>query len=194
MAPRMIVVGGPPGGGKSTTFPVRSFGVDAFNVDERCRELHGSFERIPREVRAWASSECELFVRDHIEGGLDFAVETTMRTSIAVEQARRARARGFTTLLFFMAAEDADIHIQRVRARAFGGGHAAPEVEIRATYVASIAMLPEAIGAFDVVECFDTTANDSAPRWVASARAGEVALRSDPMPAWLKAALGRTAP
>src|ERR1700678_3979852 len=127
MAPRMIVVGGPPGSGKSTALPVRSFGVDAFNVDDRCRELHGSYERIPREVRAAASSECELFVRNHIENGLDFAVETTMRTSIAIEQARAAQARGFTTTLFYLAAEDANIHVERVRARAFAGGHAAPD-------------------------------------------------------------------
>jgi predicted ABC-type ATPase len=189
----MIVVGGPPGSGKSTALPVRSFGIDAFNVDDRCRELHGSYQRIPREIRARASSECEVFVSNHIEAGLDFAVETTMRTSIAIEQARTARPRGFTTILFFLAAGDANIHVERVRARAFAGGHAAPEAEIRATYVASIAMLPEAIRAFDVVECLDTTVHNSAPRWVASARAGEISLRGEPTPPWLQPALRRAA-
>ncbi len=85
MPPRMIVVGGPSGGGKSTAFPVRSFGLDSFNVDDRCRELHGCYTGIPREVRAKASAECEQFVRAHIDDGRDFAVETTMRTAIALE-------------------------------------------------------------------------------------------------------------
>jgi predicted ABC-type ATPase len=185
----MIVVGEPPGSGKSTALPVRSFGVDAFNVDDRCCELHGSYRGISREVRAQASAECELFVRDHIERGLDFAVETTMRTSISMEQARAARASGFMTILFFFSTDDASIQVERVAARAFGGGHAAPEVEIRATYAASLAMLREAIFAFDVVECFDTTAHASAARWVASARKGEVSLRSDPTPTWFRLAL-----
>jgi predicted ABC-type ATPase len=185
----MIVVGGPPGSGKSTALPVRSFGVDAFNIDDRCCELYGSYRGISREVRAKASAECELFVRDHIEKGLDFAVETTMRTSISIEQARAARASGFTTIMFFFCTDDASIHVARVAARAFGGGHAAPEVEIRTTYAASLALLPEAISAFDVVECFDTTVHDSAARWIASARNGEVMLRSDLPPTWLRLAL-----
>jgi predicted ABC-type ATPase len=108
-----------------------------------------------------------------------------MRTSIALDQARTARARGFTTILFFLAADGADIHVERVRARALAGGHAAAEAEIRTTYLASIAMLSEAISAFNVVECFDTTVHNHATRWVASAREGEITLRCEPTPAWL---------
>jgi len=148
----------------------------------------------PREVRARASTEREVFVRHHIEAGLDFAVETTMRTAIAVEQARAARARGFATMLFFLAAEDVCIHVERVRARAFGGGHAAPEAELRATYPASIDTLREAILAFDIVECFDTTVHDSAPSWVASVHGGDVVLRREAIPAWFQLALRRDVP
>ncbi len=73
MAQRMIVVGGPPGSGKSTALPVRSFGVDAFNVDDRCHELHGSYERIPREIaRLRVPSARTTGVRAHIESGLRF--------------------------------------------------------------------------------------------------------------------------
>ncbi len=34
--PRMLVVAGPPGSGKTRHFPVTAFGVDAFNIDDRC--------------------------------------------------------------------------------------------------------------------------------------------------------------
>lgn len=189
MAPRMIVVGGPPGSGKSTAFPVHTFGVEAFNVGERCRELHGGYRGIPVEIRARAGAECEVFVRHHIDEGVDFAVETTMRTAIAIEQARIARRNGFHAMLFFLATEDPNINVERVRARAFGGGHAAPEAEIRSTYVASLGMLKEAIAVFDVVECFDTTRHDSAPRWIASLRGPQLTLRDTPTPAWLQLAL-----
>jgi hypothetical protein len=36
----MIVVAGPPGGGKSSAFPVSSFGVAYFNADDRAAELN----------------------------------------------------------------------------------------------------------------------------------------------------------
>jgi hypothetical protein len=34
--PRMIVVAGPPGSGKTRSFPVSAFGIDGFNIDDRC--------------------------------------------------------------------------------------------------------------------------------------------------------------
>jgi Ni2+-binding GTPase involved in maturation of urease and hydrogenase len=33
--PRMIVVAGPPGSGKTTYFPVTALGIDSFNIDDR---------------------------------------------------------------------------------------------------------------------------------------------------------------
>jgi predicted ABC-type ATPase len=41
MQPTMIVVAGPPGGGKSTAFPVASFDVAFFNADDRAAALNG---------------------------------------------------------------------------------------------------------------------------------------------------------
>ncbi len=47
----MTVVAGPPGSGKSVLFNVRHFGVDWFNVDDRCNELHGSYQSTPTHIR-----------------------------------------------------------------------------------------------------------------------------------------------
>jgi len=41
MSSTMIVVAGPPGSGKSTAFPVSSFGVAFFNADDRAATLNG---------------------------------------------------------------------------------------------------------------------------------------------------------
>jgi len=48
--PRMIVVAGPPGSGKTRSFPVSAFGVDGFNIDDRCAQILGSYRAIPRDV------------------------------------------------------------------------------------------------------------------------------------------------
>jgi hypothetical protein len=37
----MVVVAGPPGGGKSSLFPVSTFGISHFNADDRAAELNG---------------------------------------------------------------------------------------------------------------------------------------------------------
>lgn len=49
----MVVTGGPPGGGKSTVFPVGGFGIDGHNVDDAAaRPNRGSNRSIPPEIRA----------------------------------------------------------------------------------------------------------------------------------------------
>jgi hypothetical protein len=95
--PRMIVVAGPPGSGKTRYFPVTAFGIDAFNIDDRCAQILGSYRAIPRDVRRAVAKECERFVLEHIERRQSFAVETTLRTTAAIEQAELARKGGFAT-------------------------------------------------------------------------------------------------
>lgn len=55
MPPKMFIVAGPPGSGKSTAFPAMAFGVDAFNADDHAAALNkGSYGDIPRDIRAIA--------------------------------------------------------------------------------------------------------------------------------------------
>jgi len=52
----MFIVAGPPGSGKSTAFPVDSFGVDFFNADDHAAALnHGSYAGISSAVREQVS-------------------------------------------------------------------------------------------------------------------------------------------
>src|SRR6478735_8335743 len=88
----MIVVAGPPGSGKTSSFPVTAFGVDGFNIDDRCAQILGSYRAIPRHIRRAVAKECERFVQRHIQAAKSFAVETTLRTKAAIEQAHLAPA------------------------------------------------------------------------------------------------------
>jgi hypothetical protein len=88
----MLVVAGPPGSGKSMHFPVVSFAEDGFNIDVRAAAANnGSFIGIPRAIRRNVQRECERFIADHIARRVSFAVETTLRTPIAMSQAGSAR-------------------------------------------------------------------------------------------------------
>ncbi len=188
--PRMIVVAGPPGSGKTRSFPVSAFGADAFNIDDRCAQILGSYRAIPRDVRRAVAKECERFVLDHIERGQSFAVETTLRTTAAIDQAVLARQKGVVTDMHFIATDSIDENIARVIQRAQAGGHGASEREIRAIHHASIANLAAAMGVFDRVRIYDSTARWSPPLLVAVARAGRV-VRQGITPKWLDAVLGQ---
>jgi predicted ABC-type ATPase len=152
------------------------------------RPPEGSYRAISRDVRGAVAKECEGFVRDHIARGLSFAVETTLRTVAAVEQADLARQRGFLTLLRFVATDSIDVNVARVLQRAQGGGHGASERDIRAIHQASIENLAVALATFDRTLAYDSTEAWTAPRLVASAQGGHV-LRRGASPAWLERAL-----
>lgn len=125
-----------------------ALGVDAFNIDDRCAQILGTYRAIPHEVRRAVAKGCERFVMEHIHNRQSFAVETTLRTRAAIEQAELARQHGFATELRFLATESVAENIARVLQRAQAGGHAASEREIRAIHQASVANLSRALLAF----------------------------------------------
>lgn len=186
----MIVVAGPPGSGKTRYFPVTAFGVDAFNIDDRCAQILGSYRAIPRDVRLAVASECERFVLDHIGRNRSFTVETTLRSMAAIDQARQARDSGFATEMRFVATDSIAENVSRVLQRAQAGGHGASEREIRAIHQASVANLTMAIDVFERVRIYDSTTRWAPPKLVAVARDAQV-VRHGAGPAWLDDALGR---
>lgn len=186
--PRMIAIAGPPGSGKTRYFPVTAFGVDSFNIDDRCAQILGSYRAIPRDVRRAVAKECEFFVLDHIEHGKSFAVETTLRTLAAIEQAELARKSGFATEMRFVATDSIAENVARVLQRAQAGGHGASEREIRAIHQASVANLRRAVFAFERVRVYDSTTRWAPPRLVAVARGGRL-VRQGATPSWLDAAI-----
>ena len=102
--PRMIVVAGPPGGGKSTQLGADYFRLQQipyFNIDDRCKKLHGSSKGIPLHIRNRANAELRHFCKDHFVAQMTFAYETTLRAPFAIEQSGLARAAAFQTELHF---------------------------------------------------------------------------------------------
>ena len=58
--PRRIVLAGPPGSAKTSSFPVTAVAVDGFNIDDRCAQILGSYRAIPRHIRPAVASSSVL--------------------------------------------------------------------------------------------------------------------------------------
>jgi predicted ABC-type ATPase len=163
MVPRMIVAAGPSGSGKSSIFPVASFGVAHFNADDRAAELNGSYVGISTDIRRAVNREFQSFVSDCIETRTSFAIETTLRSGVTFEQARWATAAGFVSEMRYLAVEDFAMHLDRVKIRADAGGHSASETTLRRIYRSSLANLPRAVAEMDDLWVYDNTAVGGPP-------------------------------
>lgn len=115
----------------------------------------------------------DLVGGQHLMQRRSFAVETTLRTSAAIDQAELARKQGFATELLFIATESVTENVARVLQRAQAGGHGASERDIRAIYGASLANLGTAIAVFERVRIYDSTLP-----WATHALGGECGERN----------------
>ena len=84
MSPKMFLVAGPPGGGKSAAFPVAGFGVDFFNADDHAATLNGgSYVAVPRVIRDEVNRLFEAFIHDHIARGANSAPSNRTKRAAA---------------------------------------------------------------------------------------------------------------
>jgi predicted ABC-type ATPase len=190
MSPRMLIIAGPPGSGKSTAFPVSGFGVDFFNADDHAAALNrGSYLEIPREIRGQVNRLFETFVADHIERRVSFAFETTLRSAITFEQAVAAHTVGFVIEMRYLALQTFEMNLERIKMRADMGGHSASDSVLRQIWRSSIANLGRAIREMDFVSVYENSRWGITPAVPLQAERGEIVYRADQLPAWLTTAL-----
>jgi predicted ABC-type ATPase len=195
--PRMVIVAGPPGAGKSSIFSFSDFAENVFNADDRAAKLNaGSYQSIPLSVRATVNREFEQFVHANIAAGTSFALETTLRSTITFEQAKLAKNKGFRVFMRYIALDTVEHHIERVRRRAARGGHAASETTLRRIHASSLANLPIALNpemsGIEIVRIYDNSRPEAKPILVLAARRGKIIRLRDSVPDWLVQALGWT--
>jgi predicted ABC-type ATPase len=140
-------------------------------------------------VNAYFASVSADFIRKKlIESGQTFTLETVMSSPDKVELLRLAQVRGYRTYLYYVATEDPQINISRVRHRVKMGGHDVPKDKIISRYYRSLDLLMDAVQYTHRAYIFDNSSHERV--WLAEITAGKVLeMKSDQIPGWFDSAL-----
>lgn len=112
-------------------------------------------------MNSYFASVFSDYIRNKLlEARLSFTFETVMSSADKVAFMLRARASGYRTYLYFVATEDPEININRVRNRVAAGGHPVPTEKIVQRYGRCLALLPAAVAASNRAYIFDNSGAD----------------------------------
>jgi predicted ABC-type ATPase len=162
--------------------------LESGSLDETCtlrfNENRLSFHE--STINAYFASVAADFIRQKlIKSTISFTFETVMSFPDKVELLRKAQSRGYRTYLYYVATENPEINISRVRYRVSRGGHSVPEDKIVARYKRSLDLLVQAVQATDRAYIFDNSANEHV--WLAEITNGNsLKMKTDQIPVWFK--------
>jgi predicted ABC-type ATPase len=190
----MFIVAGAPGSGKSTLMHLSSFNVDWFNADDEAAKRNGGiYEGITPSIRDVVNLDFRNFIADHIHLRESFAVETTLRSDVAIKQAKEAKDAGFRIEMYYIATENISINLERIIGRAGGGGHSAPEDTLRLihassyrTFAVAIASVGTALDRLTVFDNSEATHYMDARFQLTASADGTLSLRGEEIPVYLR--------
>lgn len=141
------------------------------------------------EVNAYFASVTADFIRQKLmDAHRRFTVETVMAAPEKVSVLQRAQENGYKTFLYFVATEDPEINISRVKYREHSGGLPIPEDKIVERYHLSLGFLYEAVKHAHRAYIFDNSGHQHI--CLAEVKDGqEMELLVDKVPSWFKKAL-----
>lgn len=112
-------------------------------------------------MNSYFASVLSDFIRNKLlDEQLSFTFETVMSSDDKIAFMLKARASGYRTYLYFVATEDPDININRVRNRVAAGGHPVPTEKIVQRYGRCLGLLPAAIAVSNRAYIFDNSGAD----------------------------------
>jgi predicted ABC-type ATPase len=140
------------------------------------------------EMNSYFSSvACDFLRQKLLEQKISFTFETVMSHPSKVKLLKQAQRAGYRTYLYFIATDDPEINLSRVRNRVKMGGHSVSEDRIAPRYYRSLDLLMDAIRYANRAYVFDNSGDNKKHTWLAEITDGkELELKSDQIPAWFK--------
>lgn len=140
------------------------------------------------EVNSYFASVASDFIRQALINNMtSFTIETVMSHPSKVELLAEGQTSGFRTYLYFIATDDPEINISRVRNRVKLGGHSVPVNRIEQRYYRSLDLLMDAIRKTNRAYIFDNSGDNQDHTWLAEITDGKnLELKSSLIPMWFK--------
>jgi len=130
-----------------------------------------------------ASVLADAIRRELLDQGRTFTFETVMSSPDKLGFMQEARERGYRVYLYFVATDDPEINVDRVRRRVQQGGHPVAVKKIRERYVRSIALMTGACGLAHRAYVFDNSGSKH-KLLVELTDGDEMTLESATLPRW----------
>lgn len=182
--PKLLVVAGPNGVGKST-FSQTSFALNFLLLDP---DRYGISPGVHDPITAGRLVVTR--VRAAIADREDVVLETTLSGGFPLKVLRDARRAQYDVTLVYVGLDDVNECLERVRRRVRSGGHDVPETDVRRRFVRSLIALPEAITLADRVFLYDNS-NEQPYAMVARIDAKRCVI-AEAVPGWAKPIVKQT--
>lgn len=164
--PRLIIVAGPNGSGKTTITDklLRHEWMDGcvyINPDVIALREFGDWNSTDAIIKA--ATRASEMRENCLADKTSMAVETVFSSPDKVDFVRRALAAGFFVRFFFVCTNDPSINAQRVALRVMEGGHDVPIPKIISRYYRSIANCVEILPWVNRMYFYDNSVTDADP-------------------------------
>ena len=190
-APRLWIVAGPNGSGKTSLYDnadIEDFGRSVWIINpdalskriceiERLEPLAANLEAV-RRIERWLYASIEV----HQTVGVEPVLSTPKYRPLVLA----AKERNFTIRLIYVLLNSGQLNIERVRLRVAKGGHDVPSDRILDRRERSLAQLPWFLAHADDAWLFDNS--DAKPQLIGTKSKGKIKLTSTALPEIQKAA------
>ncbi len=138
----------------------------------------------------FASVTADFIRRKLLKKNESFTFETVMSFTDKINLLDEAKSLGYRVYLYYIATEDPEINISRVKNRVHLKGHDVPENKIKDRYYRSLGLLMDAIKKSNRAYIFDNSTDGKEKVWFAEITDGQtVEFKNDLVPLWFKAAV-----